>query len=200
MIMKEREFDAGAAAAAAEEKKKLRKEMKALRAGIPAEEREAWDRAACEKTVLLARSFRKEPVLMYMSFSGEVCLDDAIRTLLSEGIRVGVPRCYGQVMKFHEIRSFDDLESGTWGIREPKTDCPVIIPFGSLVLVPGLAFGPDGERLGYGGGYYDRYFSEHLDNALIGVCYELQADRRIPCLEHDLRMFSVLTEKRFPAL
>jgi 5-formyltetrahydrofolate cyclo-ligase len=179
------------------EKNILRREAKIKRDSLNPSEKKLLDSAICGKVLALAAKFKDKPVLVYIAKGSETDLSEAIVKMLSDGFTVAVPRVYGKKeMKFQQIVSFDDLEDGVFGLKEPKKSCPVVLPFGSIVFVPGLAFGPDGERIGYGAGYYDRYFSEHKGNLLIGTCYDFQILEKIGTEPSDVPMYSVLTEKR----
>ncbi len=104
-------------------------------------------------------------VLTYVSYRSEVDTRRIIESLLAEGRRVAVPRCdkKAHTMSFFELSSFDDLEPGAHNILEPKRSLvdAVRVPqmVGSACLVPGLIFDAAGHRLGYGGGYYDRFLA-----------------------------------------
>ncbi len=104
-------------------------------------------------------------VLTYVSYRSEVDTHAIINALLKEGRRVAVPRCDKKThtMSFFELSSFDDLELGAHNILEPKKSLvnAVTIPdmVGSACLVPGLIFDTRGRRIGYGGGYYDRFLA-----------------------------------------
>ena len=177
------------------EKQALRREMKALRRAFPEDRKRAADREICARVLDLARGRTDRPVLLYCAMKDEASLDGAILSLLSEGAEVAVPKVLGDRMVFRLIRSFDDLEEGCMQIREPKDSCPEYTAEGSLVLVPGLAFGRNGGRLGYGGGFYDAYFSAHPGNLLAGVCYSFQLGREVPKETHDLPVSMIVTEE-----
>ena len=104
-------------------------------------------------------------VLTYVSYRSEVDTHAIINALLKEGRRVAVPRCDKKkhTMSFFELSSFDDLEPGAHNILEPKKSLvkAVTVPdmVGSACLVPGLIFDTRGRRIGYGGGYYDRFLA-----------------------------------------
>jgi 5-formyltetrahydrofolate cyclo-ligase len=178
------------------DKKTLREEMLRQRNSLEPEKKRQADEEICRRAFLLASRFQDSPVLAYIAKGKETDLREALEQMFREHIRVAVPRVYGKEMKFHEIRSYEDLEPGVFGLMEPRKALPVVLPYGSLVLVPGLAFGPDGERLGYGAGYYDRYFSEHPGNCLIGICYDFQSGQEIPVTAADIPMYGVLTEEK----
>ena len=139
-----------------------------------------------------------DTIFAYVSTASEVDTYGIIHHALAHGKRVAVPLCYPETkgMEYYYIRSEDDLKAGHYGIMEPdisvceKADDNTH----ALCIVPGLCFDKDGYRLGYGGGYYDRYLSAH-DIIRIGLCYsdntvdELIRDRYDVCVD------KVITEK-----
>lgn len=107
------------------------------------------------------------------------------------------PRIRDGVMEFHLIRDCRELEPGTWGIHEPKNDAPLIDPEQiDLLLCPGLAFTPEGQRLGKGKAYYDRYLGRYQTNRppCYGVTFSAFLCDAIPCEPHDVLMDRVIDE------
>ena len=99
-------------------------------------------------------------------------------------------------MVFCRIMSLDDCVKGTYGILEPKKDCQVVrADENSLILVPGCAFTRDGLRMGYGGGYYDRYMQMYKEAVTVGYAFEEQLFDAIPSEAHDRRLDFVVTQK-----
>ena len=147
------------------DKSSLRSNYLAVRKGIPARSRLESD-SSIESALWAFPLFAEAPlVLSYVSFSAEVGTRSVIERVLEEGRRVGVPRvdAASRTMAFHEIASLDELEPGTRGILEPSADAlrlsePAQL-VGSVCLVPGLVFDGVGHRVGYGGGYYDRFLA-----------------------------------------
>ena len=147
------------------DKSSLRSNYLAVRKSIPARTLIESD-SSIESALWAFPLFAEAPlVLSYVSFSAEVGTRDIIGRVLSEGRRVGVPRvdAASRTMAFHEITSLDELEPRTKGILEPSADAPLLSRpsqlVGSVCLVPGLVFDGAGHRVGYGGGYYDRFLA-----------------------------------------
>jgi 5-formyltetrahydrofolate cyclo-ligase len=114
-------------------------------------------------------------LLCYVSTPEEVSTADILTSALaSNGMKkVAVPRVSGDVMDFYIIRSTDDLEPGHFGIFEPKAHCELFHSFHNAVCItPALIFTEDGHRLGYGKGYYDRFFEEHPEVLKIGIAFD----------------------------
>lgn len=175
-------------------KKLLRKEMRKARKELPAAEKKSGDEKICSFLSTVIDAYPKHvPAFLYMALPDEVLLDPLIEELLLKGRPVAVPRVEGQDMRFYRIHSFSDLLPGSMGIREPAPACAELIPEGSPVIVPGLAFGKDGSRTGYGGGYYDRYFQDR-NCELIGVCRSFQIFEAVPAEEFDLFMNRLVSE------
>lgn len=147
------------------DKSSLRSNYLAVRKSVP--ERTLIESDSSIESALWAFPlFAEAPlVLSYVSFSAEVGTHDIIGRVLAEGRRVGVPRvdAASRTMAFHEITSLDELEARTKGILEPGADAPLLSRpsqlVGSVCLVPGLVFDGAGHRVGYGGGYYDRFLA-----------------------------------------
>lgn len=134
----------------------------------------------------------------YVSMGKEPDTTELINTALAMGKRVCVPRIFGKEMRFIEIQSQDELMPGTLGIREPA-DSGIYEDTPGLVIVPGIAFGEDFVRVGYGAGYYDRFFEGHTVGDgwfLAAVCYEFQVRPTLPAEEFDVYMDAVITEER----
>ena len=141
---------------------------------------------------------KAEKLLVYMDFRGEVATGELIRKAWQDGKEVYVPRVAGKTMEFYQIASFDDLEKGAYGILEPKKACR---PFEKgdekvLAILPGSVFDEKKNRIGYGGGFYDRYFEKRLNIVRIAVAYEMQIVEEIETEAFDLPADYVVTEGR----
>ena len=117
--------------------------------------------------------------------------------LLSENKNVYAPKCSknGQ-MNFFLIKSSDELQKGAYGIPEPTGEIEPVITERTVCIVPAVSFTEIGCRLGYGGGYYDRFLSKNPMLFTIGVCYEDLISETLPCTEHDVKVKAVITEER----
>lgn len=168
-----------------DEKKTLRTRMKEVRAGLKSPEKDKL----IEENVLSAFG-EEESFFVYLSFGSEVATKGLIRALLARGKKVCVPRIEGGVMR--SVPYAEPLEAGAYGILQPKggeeTACRV-------ALTPLLAVDGEGYRLGYGGGYYDRYFSLHPDVLRVGLAYAGQAVEGLPREKTDMPLHAVVTEK-----
>ena len=130
----------------------------------------------------------------YYSTGSEIRTQDIIQDLLSGGREVYLPRVSGDAMEFREIADFASLESGSFGIMEPKDGCPRAGAL-DVILVPAVGVTPEGTRLGYGRGYYDR-FLPGSGAVSVALTLEKQVIRSIPRSDHDHAVDWVVTEDR----
>lgn len=179
-------------------KTELRKHYKSVRNNIPQNLKSEYDCLIFSSFVNSAFSSDYDLYLCYISVNSEVDTYNIINFLLSSGKRVAVPFCDEKTMKFYEIKSVDDFIIGAFGI--PTVDCShhtVISDFeNALCIVPALSFDNEGNRLGYGGGFYDRFLSEKKIKTL-GLCYEECISSKLPSEDYDMKIDFVLTEKSF---
>lgn len=110
----------------------------------------------------------------YLPYNQEVRTTPMLEQALRDGKRVAVPKVYGEEMKFIFIEDLSLVEKGYAGIPEPIADSPVADDPTALVLMPGLAFDKQGHRIGYGGGFYDKFLANEPDHPTVALCYEFQ--------------------------
>ena len=167
------------------EKAALREKYKKLRAGLKSAEK---DGRIAENA--LAAFGEKGCFFVYLSFSTEAGTEALIAGLRARGKTVCAPRIVGGEMLCVPLS--DKLKPGAFGISEPEAGeertCEV-------AFCPLLAFDGAGYRLGYGGGYYDRYFALHPEVLRVGLAYEGQASGCLPHEGHDARLDAVVTER-----
>lgn len=101
-------------------------------------------------------------------------------------------------MIFYQISQPEDLEPGYFGIREPKTSLPVADGEDGLMIMPGVAFDNQRHRVGYGGGFYDRYLSRHTSHFTAALAFEFQMMEEVPTEPTDLLPDVVITENNLP--
>lgn len=139
-------------------------------------------------------------VMLFISFGSEIATLDLVRRALALGKRVAAPRAHreGRELVPGEIADPDqDLVPGLWGILEPRPECPTVAPEElEAVIVPAAAWSEDGYRLGYGGGYYDRFLRRAAQAHWIGLGLEVQVVPEVPHEEHDLPVDVLVTDER----
>ncbi|MBE6587519.1 MAG: 5-formyltetrahydrofolate cyclo-ligase [Ruminococcaceae bacterium] len=177
-----------------EDKSFLRKKYKTLRDSLV--ERAEYSRRICERCGSLAEFLDARTVLLYFPKGSEVDLSSLARIALESGKTVGFPRCVDREnMVFHKVVDLSELESGYYGIMESPASAPLCETRGSIVFVPALSFDSFGYRLGYGGGYYDRFLSEFSGTA-VGVTYEACLAESLPREVHDKKTDYIITESQ----
>lgn len=185
-------------------KSALRKKMRALRDSLPAPYRR---RVAdhCKNLLLNSALFKKsEWVYCYVSVRSELDTRELIREMLRYGKHVAVPKTVNGTLDFREIRSVDECEPGMLGIPEPVcgkypwTMEPAKEP--GLMLMPGLAFDREGNRLGYGAGCYDRYLAAHPGNITAALAFPEQIIDTVPADALDVKVEHLITMDKIISL
>ena len=128
----------------------------------------------------------------YLPYNQEVRTTEMLRQAQLEGTRVAVPKCYGDEMRFIWLDDLDRVEKGYANIPEPIADDPVADDKTALVLMPGLAFDPQGHRCGYGGGFYDKFLAAEPKHPTLALCYEFQMLPHLETESHDIPVDYVL--------
>lgn len=176
-------------------KKELRKHFIELRNGFDDDYRVFADRTIASKLFGLSEFVYSEIILIYVSVGNEVDTRLIIEKSLELGKTVAVPYCKNNGMFFCVINSFNDLVCTQFGIPTADPEKSVIISdFGNaLCVVPALSFDLNGNRLGYGGGYYDRFLADKHINS-VGLCRRKQLSYFLPAEEYDVKIKTVINE------
>lgn len=178
------------------DKKLIRTEMKKFRMSLSNEEYSYKNTLIYNKIINSEWYQNADTILIYVSFKNEVDTKNIIENSIKLGKAVAVPKIINGEMKFYYIDSLDELESGYFGVQEPKD---ISRPFekkseyGVIMLVPGLAFDKNNNRLGYGGGFYDR-FLEKYEAFTVALCFKEQVLETIPTDKYDKRMDVIITD------
>ena len=128
----------------------------------------------------------------YLPYNQEVRTVPMLEQAMRDGKRVAVPKCYGDEMRFIYMDDLSKVENGYANIPEPIADGPVADDPTALVLMPGLAFTEDGNRMGYGGGFYDKFLASEPDHPTVALCYAFQMVDYIPTDDYDIPVDRVL--------
>jgi 5-formyltetrahydrofolate cyclo-ligase len=183
-------------------KKELRKKVQELRDQLDPEQRKILSAHIAENLWSIPDFAAAGTVLFFLNFRSEVDTVPMIRRALEEGKIACVPctEDADKTMVASRIMDLDaDLELGNYDILEPREGCLRPVPPEELdvVLMPGVAFDLSGGRLGYGGGYYDRFLEKCTPKCLlVAVAFELQIVDHVPCADHDHHIHKVVTESR----
>lgn len=181
-------------------KQEIRLHIKALKEGLTLSDIEAYSQQMT--SVFLASIEYKQcsRLFCYASFNQEVRTFTIIEKALADRKSVAVPKVLGDVIRFFDINSLEELYPSKLGIPEPEKQ-PEVYPEAekdNVILVPGLAFDKKGNRIGYGKGYYDKYFAEYeeVNWSKIALAYDFQVMDQIPTEERDKRINRIITQSK----
>ena len=165
----------------------------ALRQAIRAQKRAMTEEDILRRSEILAEKFARsdtyraaKTIYGYLPYNQEVRTVPMLRRALEEGKRVAVPKVYGDDMKFIYLDDLSQVAKGYAGIPEPVADGPVARDETALVLMPGLAFDRVGHRIGYGGGFYDKFLAREPHHPTVALCYDFQVMDRLETEEFDI--------------
>ncbi len=171
----------------------------ALRNTIRQKKRAMTPEAIAKKSAALAQKlyasslYQNATVLFgYLPYNQEVRTEPILEQALREGKRVAVPKVFGEEMHFIYIEDLTGVAKGSFGIPEPIADGPIALEDTALVLMPGLAFDARGNRMGYGGGFYDKYLQAHPHHPTVALCYDFQMLPHLDTEDHDIPVDLVL--------
>lgn len=174
------------------DKKLLRKTIRDQKRAMTAEQIK-------EKSRLLGEQFhgsdfyrQAKSIYGYLPYNQEVRTVAMLEQALKDGKRVAVPKCYGDEMRFIWMEDLSKVEKSYAGIPEPIADDPVADDETALVLMPGLAFDPMGHRIGYGGGFYDKFLAKEPGHPTLALCYDFQMLDHLETEEFDIPVDRVI--------
>ena len=174
-------------------------DKKALRMQIREKKRAMTEAQIVETSARLGELFaaseayrQAKSIYGYLPYNQEVRTVPMLERAIRDGKRVAVPKCYGDEMRFIWMEDLSRVEKGYAGIPEPIEDGPVADDEKALVLMPGLAFDPQGRRIGYGGGFYDRFLAKEPEHPTLALCYEFQMLPELETEEFDIPVDCVL--------
>ncbi|TZE82286.1 5-formyltetrahydrofolate cyclo-ligase [Calorimonas adulescens] len=180
-------------------KKELRSYVLSLREGLTEDEIKSKSLIIADRLLSLSFYFKAAVIMAYMDYKKEVRTLTVIERAMKDGKRVVLPLTKPDTHELIlvEVRDLNrDIATGFKGIKEPVYENKRIVAPGDvdLILVPGVVFDERGYRIGYGGGYYDRFLNKTCATK-IGLAFELQI-HPVPEDVHDVRVDYVVTEKR----
>ena len=168
------------------DKKELRRRIREQKRAMT---REQIDSASQRLAQLLFETdlYKNASVLYgYMPYNQEVNTLLILERALRDGKRVAVPKVYGDTMNFIYLENLSQVAPSSMGIPEPIADEPIARDERALVLMPGLAFDKAGNRMGYGGGYYDKFLAAEPTHPTVALCYDFQLVDTIPTDFYDI--------------
>ena len=179
-------------------KRELRKQMLAVRRALSEEERAAYSAEITEKLLSYPAVTQARTIFAYAAMSDEVQTEQLLSELLDLKKRVAIPWINGnRVMEAALVPSMDLLEAGAYGILTVREEQREILSPQEIdcVIVPGVAFGMDGARLGMGGGFYDTFLPKAEQAVRIAAAFQCQITEEIPRLPHDCGVDWIITEQ-----
>lgn len=174
------------------DKQALRRQIREQKRSMTPEQIEIASRKLGELFAASQLYQQAKTIYGYLPYNQEVRTVPMLQRALEDGKRVAVPKCYGDEMRFIYMDDLSKVESGYCGIPEPIADDPVADDPTALVLMPGLAFTKRGDRMGYGGGFYDKFLASEPDHPTLALCYEFQMVEQIPTEAFDIPVDCVL--------
>lgn len=181
-----------------ETKKEIRSCILKQRRAQSKETCEKSSMAIAEKLLALPEYRKAKNIYAYMDFSGEVKTEMILKESLRLGKNLWLPRVNGDIMDFFRVRSKDDFEIGAYGILEPKGESKAGKEEArdGFMVVPGVAFDADRNRIGFGGGYYDKYLELYPELFTAAVAFGFQIVEGVPTEANDIRPQKLITEER----
>lgn len=177
-----------------ENKIKIRKEVLCKRNALSPKAVKEYSEIICNKLILSVEYKKATDICLYMPIHNEV----DVALIFYGGIpcdkRIWLPRVLEDNMDFYSADRDTELFIGAYGIREPKSDTRLVPNENTLVVMPGAVFSKECARIGYGGGYYDKFLDKHPECMTIAVAYDFQMLDHIPTEWFDIRPKKILTE------
>lgn len=186
-----------------ETKALIRKRALQVRDGLTPKERAQKSTRIIHKIIEHDRYQQADSILVYVNYKSEVETTGLIETALKDGKAVYCPRVQGKEMEFYRIHAIQELVDGYKGIREPVENKDKIFVMeetagkkksDSLMIMPGSAFDEQRNRIGYGGGYYDKYLEKHPLLYTIALGFQCQIQKSIPADTFDWKPDVIVTE------
>ena len=174
------------------DKKALRADIREQKRAMSAQQIESLSAALAEKFYMTEQYKNAKSVYGYLPYNQEVRTVPILERALADGKTVAVPKVIDDQMIFVVMDDLSKVEKGYAGIPEPVANGPVANDPEALVLMPGLAFDPQGHRIGYGGGFYDRFLEKEPNHPTVALCYSFQVFQKLETQEHDIPVDLVL--------
>ena len=170
----------------------LRKEIREKKRAMSFAQIEKASRELYRQFIETAYYREAKTLYGYLPYNQEVRTEPILLQALKDGKKVAVPKVYGDTMRFIYLEDLSGIEKGYAGIPEPIADGPIAQDETALVLMPGLAFDKEGHRIGYGGGFYDKFLFAEPNHPTVALCYDFQLLPKLETEEFDVPVDLVL--------
>ena len=181
-------------------KKALRIKIINIRNNMDIQSKTIYDDLIIQKLINSHYFKESKNIFMYLGYSSEIDTKKYVKQFVDLGKNIYVPRTdiENKTMEAVKIVDLTNLKEDKYGILEPTKDIEAMNKNElDLVIMPGLAFDTNGGRLGYGGGYYDKYLQKIAGNlSKVALAYDFQIVQEVPKEEHDIKVDYIITEKR----
>lgn len=174
------------------DKTALRREIREKKRAMSPEEMESRSARLGELFVQTEAYRKAKTIFGYMPYNQEVRTIPIMEKALRDGKKIAVPKVYGDTMRFIYLDDLTQVEKSDMGIPEPVADEPVAEDKTALVLMPGLAFDEAGHRIGYGGGFYDKFLTAEPNHPTVALCYDFQMFDHLDTEEFDIPVDMVI--------
>lgn len=180
-------------------KTEIRREMLQKRNRLSAIEQKIYSEKISERILKSSQYCKCKNLCIYQAFRNEVSCDKIMRQALQDDKAVFVPVTdfRNKTMEFYQITEYTKWKAGAYGIMEPVfDDNTTVLKNAALILMPGLVFDRDKHRIGYGGGYYDKYLAGHIGHTTIALCYHFQiVKEHLPFDKYDVLPDYIATDE-----
>ena len=173
-------------------KKELRAKIKEAKRAMTEVQIDQLSSNLCRQFLETEQYRNAKTIYGYLPYNQEVRTWALLEQALKDGKKVAVPKVYGDEMRFIYMDDLRAVSDGYAGIPEPVADTPIADDPTALVLMPGLAFDKEGHRIGYGGGFYDRFLENEPNHPTVALCYHFQLLDHLDTEEHDIPVDRVL--------
>lgn len=177
------------------DKNLLREKYKNKRKALEIDQKNALDLEITARLLMTKEYRNAKTILTYVSLDNEIDTIRFINAAFANKKMIAVPKCKDKTMKFYFIKSFDDLEKGSFGILEPKEGLEEVTDFdNSLCITPAYCIDFLGHRVGKGAGYYDKFFSNGYNGTKLGLVYTDAVLPKINFDEYDVPLDIIVTD------
>ena len=174
------------------DKKELRRQIREQKRAMTPQQIESASEKLVELFLATEQYRQAKTIYGYLPYNQEVRTVPILEQALADGKKVAVPKIYGDEMRFIYLPDLNQVEKGYSGIPEPVEDGPLGDDPTALVLMPGMAFDKEGHRIGYGGGFYDKFLAQEPGHPTVALCYDFQIVKELPTEEFDIPVDLVL--------
>ena len=179
-----------------ETKKEIRKRILEKRRALTPDEVHRYSELICRRILESPEYAKAEDLCLYMPIRNEAEVTLLIEPAKTAGKGVWIPKVIGEEMIFNAYDEEKMVEDGPFHIRESASDLVLTPGEDTLIIMPGAVFDGKCNRIGYGGGYYDRFLEKHPECMTMAAAFDLQLVEALPAETHDIRPGSVVTESR----